>query len=258
MSINHTKLYDNLINKLYEKEKNIYFLEIGAFDGITSDPLYHHVKSKNMKGILLEPIKYYYDKLINNYKKINYYDKLIFENIAISENKGFKYINWVNPDVIKNKKLPKWYSGHSSFLDDHTPGIGGWGHNNVSNKLKVETLTLKDLINKNKVDKIDIYQSDTEGYDIRILKQLDFTKFNPYIINIESNKLTDDEIIYCKDLFEKNNYSYINFYKPSSNKLKNSNNTSSKLYVKNSLNLSDDKIKDGIDWIAWKNLDINI
>ena len=117
---------------------------------------------------------------------------------------------------------------------------------------------LNDLIKKNKIEKIDIYQSDTEGYDVKILKQLDLNKFTPYIINIESNKLTNEEILYCKNIFDKNNYSHINFYKPNDNLLKNSNNSASSIYVENTLGLEKNKIKNGIDWLAWKNIELEL
>jgi len=254
----HKVVFDKLVNKLALKEKKIFLLQIGAFDGITSDPLHNHIKKKNISGVLIEPIDYYYKKLVNNYKKIKYSGNLIFENIAITEEYGYKYINWVNPIKLKNKKLPKWYSGHSSFMDKHTPDLGGWGHSNVSEKLKVKTMKLDDLIKKNKIEKIDIYQSDTEGYDVKILKQLDLNKFTPYIINIESNKLTNEEILYCKNIFDKNNYSHINFYKPNDNLLKNSNNSASSIYVENTLGLEKNKIKNGIDWLAWKNIELEL
>ena len=51
-------------------------------------------------------------------------------------------------------------------MNKHTPDLGGWGRKDVSEKLKVKTMRLDDLINKNKIEKIDIYQSDTEGYDV--------------------------------------------------------------------------------------------
>ena len=252
----HKNLLNRLINNLAIKEKEIFLLQIGAFDGITSDPIHHHIKNKNISGVLIEPIEYYYNKLVNNYKNINYKFNLIFENIAITEELGYNYINWVNPNKIRNKRLPNWYAGHSSFMNKHTPDLGGWGHKDVSEKLKVKTMRFADLINKNKIEKIDIYQSDTEGYDVKILKQLDFNKFNPYIINIESNKLTNEEILYCKNLFEKNNYSHINFYIPNENLIKNSNNTASSIYVENTLGLKKNQIKNGIDWIAWKNIEL--
>ena len=75
----HKNLYNKLVNRLATKEKDIFLLQIGAFDGITSDPIHQHIKSKNISGVLIEPIKYYYNKLIDNYKNINYKGKLIFE-----------------------------------------------------------------------------------------------------------------------------------------------------------------------------------
>ena len=40
------------------KEEKIFLLQIGAFDGVTSDPLHDHIKKKNISGVLIEPIDY--------------------------------------------------------------------------------------------------------------------------------------------------------------------------------------------------------
>mmetsp|Transcript_10657 Transcript_10657/g.16715 ORF Transcript_10657/g.16715 Transcript_10657/m.16715 type:complete len:141 (-) Transcript_10657:1044-1466(-) len=60
---------------------------------------------------------------------------------------------------------------------------------------QVQCLTLKELLVKHQVEKIDIFQVDTEGYDAQILLQLDLSRFQPLIIQIEADHLDPELLI---------------------------------------------------------------
>ena len=247
--INHKQLFNNLVNDLYEKKQNLSFVQIGTMDGITNDNMYSHIINKKMRGVLVEPIPYWFNKLKETYKNINY---VSFENAAVSLSNGETNMFYVNPEKVKNEKLPDWYNGHSSILYQHAPG-NLWGIKGSSTQIKVNSINLDTLTKKHNIEDIDIYFSDCEGYDLDIIKQLDFNKFKPSIINIESNKLNHEDIKWFEETLKRNNYEYINFFFPSDGHSKNSNYTATQTYVKNTVNIHDDKIKKGIDWLAWNN-----
>ena len=245
--IEHKLLFNHLVDNLYEKKQNLSFLQIGTMDGSTNDNMYHHIINKKMKGVLVEPIPYWFNKLKETYSSIDY---VSFENAAVSGSDGEANMFYVDPEKTKREKLPSWYNGHSSLLYQHAPG-NLWGVKDSSSRIKVNTVALDTLIEKHNVEEVDIYFSDCEGYDMNIIKQLDFDRFKPAIINIESNKLTEGDIRWYEDTLKRNNYDYINFFFPSESHNKNSNYTATKTYVKNTVNLSDNQIKNGIDWLAW-------
>jgi hypothetical protein len=60
--------------------ESIRFINVGANDGISKDPVYQLIQ-EGWKGILIEPIPYYFNNLKENLKD---YEGLIFENIAIA------------------------------------------------------------------------------------------------------------------------------------------------------------------------------
>ena len=78
-----------LLNEENTKENFDYFFDIGANNGTVSIPI---AKSKKTKVICFEPLKYSFNKLINNYKINNLYDENVFYNLALSNKKDVSKI----------------------------------------------------------------------------------------------------------------------------------------------------------------------
>lgn len=71
----------------YSKRKNnkIQFVQIGANDGQWNDPIYKFIRRDKWTGLLIEPQKDIYNRLIQNY---NGFKNLLFENVAIDHQEG--------------------------------------------------------------------------------------------------------------------------------------------------------------------------
>jgi hypothetical protein len=80
-----------------------YFIQIGAYDGISNDPIYHCIKNFNWHGVIVEPISEHFDKLRTTYS--NETENLVLINTAIGKYDGFS-------DMYTIKKidndLPEW------------------------------------------------------------------------------------------------------------------------------------------------------
>jgi len=91
MNLDHIKnrinelVFDYIVDIYTNKQKGFFFVEIGAHDGISGDPIHRHIIKYKWKGILIEPVKYLFDKLVAYYKRQN---NLIFENVAIGDKNG--------------------------------------------------------------------------------------------------------------------------------------------------------------------------
>ena len=46
-----------------KKDPNFFFVQVGANDGVNHDPIFHHVRKYNWKGLLIEPIPDIFEKL---------------------------------------------------------------------------------------------------------------------------------------------------------------------------------------------------
>ena len=78
--------------------KKFRFVQVGANDGKTNDPLYHYVKKYNLKGILVEPQKDVFEELKKTYEGV---PGLIFENAAIYTEDGKTFIYSIKPKYGK-------------------------------------------------------------------------------------------------------------------------------------------------------------
>src|SRR3989344_626219 len=96
--------FDKIIKNFSNKHRNVFFIQIGANDGMKFDSTYLYVKKYNWRGILVEPVGYVFEKLKDNYRSVN---GLIFENAAIGERDGFK--NFYMLEKNEKESLPLWY-----------------------------------------------------------------------------------------------------------------------------------------------------
>tara|TARA_A100000164_G_scaffold377463_1_gene416678 strand:+ start:703 stop:1452 length:750 start_codon:yes stop_codon:yes gene_type:complete len=173
----HSKINLKIVlENIFNKQKIENLIQIGANDGISFDEINFFIKKYKVKSILVEPIKENFDKLKNNYKDLDY---IQFENIAISNKKEVSYLYKVD-------------SKFNNYYDTHIPAIPSFDKKHLLNhgvknshivKERVNSLSVKDLITKYKIDNLDLFFVDAEGYDGNIvLDLLNETDLRPIII----------------------------------------------------------------------------
>lgn len=192
-------------DRLHQRKKDVFFVQVGAMDGKTFDPIYEFVQKYGWRGILVEPLHDHFAMLKKNYAGC---EGLIFENVAITEESGTRKINRIPTQVVNDNQLPSWGLGAGSFYTDRN--ALAW--ENVSPHVvqeEVVCMTMPELLEKHNVQEIDVLQIDAEGYDYHIMRQLDFKKFRPYIINLEIVNLPRAEQTACKRLLDEYDYLHI-------------------------------------------------
>lgn len=177
------------------------FIEIGTSD---FDTLIQ--TCKNERGLSIEPLKFYQDRLPNkpNVKKIN---------SAISDEVGEMPIFYIHENDIKKYKLPDWIRGCNSVgtLHQSLDGKVKWVDDILKRCLKPFNLQVKDIVRKEMVSvinwetlvknenisSIDVLKIDTEGHDIIILNDylkncVNNTNLYAKKIQFESNQLISE------------------------------------------------------------------
>lgn len=191
-----------LVADTASKSEDFFFIEIGCNDGVIHDPLYQLILANNWRGILVEPVKFYFDKLKLNYKGNA---NLIFENIAISDHDETRDFYRVKEQV---DHLPAWSRGLGSFYPEvilkHKWAIPDLEAYIV--KDSVRCYALASLLRKHQVDRLNLLMIDTEGYDFEILKQIDFSKIKPELIVYEHKHMSRQERRECRNRLEGQNY----------------------------------------------------
>lgn len=186
-----------------EKKSQVFFVQIGANNGVSNDPLNEFILNSCWSGILIEPLPDVFEVLKKNHKETK--ANLLFENVAIGSLNGevpFFYID--NSD----QTLPVWTSQLSSFNRDVVVRNLG-GHPQFIDRIKsvnIKTLTLSALLEKHGLSKIDLLHTDTEGYDYEILKAIDFSNVHPDIIMFESIHLSKKDFKATVSILRNANY----------------------------------------------------
>ena len=192
-----------VLQNIFEKNDIKNLIQIGANDGVSFDELNYFIKRYKVNSILVEPIKENFLRLKSNYKD---YDFVKFENVAISSNKEISYLYKVDT------KYMKYYGNHipaiPSFDKNHLIKHGVKASHII--KESVNSLTVKNLIDKHEIKNLDLFFVDAEGYDGVIVHDLlNFTSQRPIIIfeYIHINNLVFEKLI--KTLLD-NKFSYFN------------------------------------------------
>tara|TARA_Y100000389_G_scaffold124010_1_gene121364 strand:+ start:764 stop:1576 length:813 start_codon:yes stop_codon:yes gene_type:complete len=156
-------IYNNFINK---NEKNGTYVEIGGGDGYNLSNSKFFNKYLGFKGILIEPVPSFFEKLRKNRPN----------------------------DILINKAID-YKIGKSSFIgDSHTAGINRY----LSKPLKerylsnnreylVDTIPMSQIIETTDLDYIDYFSIDVEGAELVILETMDWN-IPVYVISIELNE----------------------------------------------------------------------
>ena len=209
---------NKLINECFEDTNQLTLLQIGANDGKQSDLFRDLIIEYKIKSNLLEPIPEFYNLLVKNYSNHNW---VKCHNLAITTEDGEREMRY----VPKIEGLPEWTMGLGTFDDEKNfLGSGKSGYmlsEDYSNSeiykkcmnevktINVNTSTLDSFIKKNDIKNIDIYISDTEGFDWIIFNQLDLNIFNPKIICMETHTLGEDQNNLIDEKLIKNGYNII-------------------------------------------------
>ena len=183
-------------------KEDIFFIQVGSNDGVAGDPIHEFIKRDGWHGILVEPVEYLFRTLVENYKGMT---DLIFENAAISDKDGQK--DFYYPRETSDK-VPGWYGQIGSFRRDvilkHQTDFP-----NIEDYIdteRVDTLTFDTLLTRHRVAKVDLINIDTEGYDVEIIRLIDFTKIHPDIVLFENKHLEGKDYRACNARLKKFQY----------------------------------------------------
>ena len=187
-----TPLQRQLVGAL-DHRPDVFFVQVGSNDGLQGDPLHDLIKANKLWcGVFIEPLKPIFERLIRNYDNAN---RFTFENVAIGIDRGFRDFFFVS-DAARREvagRLPDWYDQLGSFSREH---IGKHLEGRLMPFMvseRVECVSLKEVLERNGVQRIDLMHIDTEGFDYKVLSQLDFQSYKPRAILYEVEHLSDDE-----------------------------------------------------------------
>ncbi len=210
--------YENQITKdnffdLYFSRINpedFFFVQIGANDGKTHDPIYPYVTKYKLRGIVVEPQLEVFVLLQATYKD---FPNVECVNIAIANESGTHPFYMVK-ESAKTVKNYAQMTGIATFHKDvlrHTIKNkipAGVNVDDYIQEVPMKSVSFNELLNERMISKIDLVQLDCEGYDYEIIKMIDFDRFAPDIVNFESNHISEEDRTECQTMLEGRGYTW--------------------------------------------------
>ncbi len=199
------------IGKCLAVKESVFFVQVGSNDGIQGDPLHNLIiKHPNWRGMFIEPVPFLFERLKRNYQ---YSDRFTFENVAIStETKAtkFYYVSEL-AKVELGRGLPDWHDQLGSFNRDHIlKHLEGRLEPYIVEE-EIESITLQELFDRNHIKTIDLLHIDTEGFDYKVLSQVDFSRYHPSAVLYEHKHLSAEEKHSAESLLKKHNYRWVSY-----------------------------------------------
>ena len=175
--------------RMFERgDKSFFFVQIGAFDGQTDDPIRPFVDRFAWRGLLVEPQERYFRALEASYSG---YDGLRLRRVAIDERRRTRTMY----KLADRPGLPDWAPRLATFdretLVSHRNEIPDIDSLVITEE--VPCLPLSDLFDEEGIEQIDLFCVDAEGYDAVILRMLDFSAIKPAIVRFEHEHLSAGE-----------------------------------------------------------------
>lgn len=167
------------------RHPNPFCIEVGAFDGVTDDPIYPLVEKHALQGILVEPQKHAFEKLRANYAR--FADRFMLVNAAIGPDDGKRPFYRVREDVKGAEWLPQLASFDPNFA------MKDKGMRNLESFLvteEVDCVSFSTLLARAGRAHVDLLQIDAEGYDAEILRLFDLRSRRPAIVRFEHKHLS--------------------------------------------------------------------
>lgn len=178
-----------------------YFINIGANDGVTIDPIYPFVRDFGWQGIVVEPLPEVFALLQRNYAS---FAGIPFVHAAVGREDGRRSIYTV--DMSRSDSLGM--SIHSSFSREILLKGAGW-YPDIETHIverEVSIISFPTLLAKAGAPAVDVLKIDAEGYDLEILRSIDLSRVSPRLVMAEHANLSRSDNVKMADILLDHGY----------------------------------------------------
>lgn len=163
-------------------------VQIGANDGMQEDIVARFLKRHpESQAVFVEPVPYLFERLE---KSVSRFPGSRAINCAVNEGSDAEFY-WVDPVArTKHPDLPDWIEQLGSFDRAHILGHLSGALEPFVQSSTVRGMRLMDLLAETGWSGIDLLHVDCEGYDWRVVSQLDFARTVPRVVWFEHKHLS--------------------------------------------------------------------
>lgn len=199
-ALRNLELDDVICRHMFENGEDCVFVQVGAYDGLSTDPLRKFIARCGWRGVMLEPQPGPASQLRDLYPEGC---GITILEAALDSVQGTRSLFTVESDQV-----PKWAGGMASFDRDHIakhdyliPGIA-----QMVRELQVPAITFDDVLPHLPGGRLDLLQIDAEGADGFILSLFPFVRLKPAIVHWEIKNMTREKQEAALDLMLSHGY----------------------------------------------------
>ena len=172
---------DIFIAGLFGNKRNGIFVDIGANDGITISNTLFFEKELGWTGLAVEPIPSTFEKLKQN-RGCHTLNACISDHDGVAE-----FLEIEGRAEMLSGLQDKYDEQHKRRIRKTLKRLGG-----ASRTIEVECLRFSSAMSRYDIKEIDFLSLDTEGGELDILKDIEFSNIPVRAISVENNYFTFD------------------------------------------------------------------
>jgi FkbM family methyltransferase len=209
-----------MLAAVYFAAPDFFFIQIGANDGVSNDPIHDFVATLKPSGVLIEPQPDAYERLARAYPQ-SIHPNLSRLNVAVWKHSGEAVLYRIRKTFEETYKSVYRSSANASGITslniDHVKSFlikvapdyfQGKDLNDYIEEVRAPMVTPQFVVDSKDIDHIDLLVVDAEGADgvlVREFLKLD-CKLRPKMIYFESKGISSSELCRVNSLLLGHNY----------------------------------------------------
>lgn len=184
------------VNPLYKRlasdprlYRPIKFIQVGANDGISCDPIREFVTEYCWRGVVVEPVLAIFSILKRSYAR---YPAVTPVNCAISYG-GDRKLKLFCVSESALERYPRYASMISSVDPLHLTRLLPSISADEIVEMSVDCLTVEEVLERSALGSVDLLHLDVEGHEANILLNVDFSRVSPNYLLFEHDHISAED-----------------------------------------------------------------